>query len=77
MNANMDTNSTNSNVAWQLQTFHTGGHETNRSGECEDESRGLSVVKESSGKEVARRSDDEFRDCAGTGKDLSEANLGK
>jgi hypothetical protein len=27
-----DTKGTNSNVAWQLQNFHTGGHETNRSG---------------------------------------------
>jgi hypothetical protein len=74
MNANMGTNSTNSNVAWQLQTSDTGGHETNRSGECEDESRGFSVAEKGCREKVAGCCDDEFWDCAGIGKDFSSGS---
>lgn len=70
------TEGTNSNVEWQLQSFHTGGHETNGSGQREDESRGFPVAEESLREKVARCCDDELRDRLGTGKDCGEIRAG-
>ena len=70
----MGTKDTNSNVAWQRQSFHTGGHEKDHSGQCKNEPGGLQSFEEGGNEEVAGRSDDEFRDLAGLGEDFGSGD---
>lgn len=66
----MDTKGTNSNVERQLQNSDTGGHETNRSGQRENEPGGFPVTEESSREKMAGCRDDELQDRAGIGEDF-------
>ena len=68
------TKSTLSNVAKQLGILDTGGHETNHSGQCKDESRRLQPFEQGSSEKVAGRRNDQFRDCAGAGENRGEGH---
>ena len=70
----MGTKGTNSNVAWQLQNLDTGGHEKDCPSKREDVARRFQSFEKGCRKEVARRGDDEFRNCVGLGEDFGQGS---